>query len=193
MSAPGTTPHMFMFKLPLLGEPAVGKTTLVRAFMGGRISDRYSPTLGVEIGRKKVIFDLEDQPVEVHFQLWDLAGQVSFKTIRSSYYKGASGLVLVYDIGRYATFMACEKWLAEAWNELGHLPMVLVGNKLDLRLQGKAEVTTEEGKEYAQSIEEGINLPTPFIEASAIRARNADKPFIELAKVIMLKQREQAE
>jgi small GTP-binding protein len=193
LSAPETTPHAFMFKLPLLGEPAVGKTTLVRAFMGGRISDRYSPTLGVEIGRKTVIFDFEDQPVEVRYQLWDLGGQVAFKTIRSSYYKGSSGLVLVYDIGRHSTFMACEKWLAEAWNELGHLPMVLVGNKLDLRQEGKAEVTTEEGKEYAQSIEEGIKFPTPFIEASALRARNADKPFIELAKIIMLKQREQAE
>lgn len=193
MSAPTADQKVYKLKLPLLGDPAVGKTTLVKAFMGGSLTDRYSPTLGVEIGKKVISLEFEGKLYEINYQLWDLAGQVTFKTIRSTYYRGASGIVLVYDIGRYQTFLACEKWLEEAWGILGQVPVVLVGNKLDLRQQGKGEVTTEDGKGYAANIQEGINLSTPFVEASAIRARYADKPFKELARVILTQKLKQAE
>ncbi|MFQ5981215.1 MAG: GTP-binding protein [Candidatus Heimdallarchaeota archaeon] len=193
MSPLAAKPTMYKLKLPLIGEPSVGKTTLVKAFMGGTLTDRYSPTLGVEIGRKMVNIDLDGQPVEVYFQLWDLGGQASFKTIRGTYYKGAQGLVLVYDIGRHSTFLECEKWLGEAWGITGQVPLVLVGNKLDLRQKGEGEVTTEDGKSYAKNIQEQTSLMTPFIEASAIRARNADTPFKELAKVILRRILDKAE
>ncbi|MHA2271478.1 MAG: Rab family GTPase [Candidatus Hodarchaeales archaeon] len=193
MSAPTADQKLFKLKLPLLGDPAVGKTTLVKAFMGGSLTDRYSPTLGVEIGKKVISFEFEGKLFEVNYQLWDLAGQVTFKTIRSTYYRGASGIVLVYDISRYQTFLACEKWLEEAWGILGQVPVVLVGNKLDLRQQGKGEVSIEDGKDYAAKIQEGINLSTPFVEASALRARYADKPFKELARVILTQKLKQAE
>jgi Ras-related protein Rab-1A len=193
LSAPTADQKLFKLKLPLLGDPAVGKTTLVKAFMGGSLTDRYSPTLGVEIGKKVISFEFEGKLFEVNYQLWDLAGQVTFKTIRSTYYRGASGIVLVYDISRYQTFLACEKWLEEAWGILGQVPVVLVGNKLDLRQQGKGEVSIEDGKDYAAKIQEGINLSTPFVEASALRARYADKPFKELARVILTQKLKQAE
>ncbi len=184
-------PKLFMLKLPLLGDAAVGKTTLVRAFMGGTISEKYSPTLGVEIGRKIVHIELDQGLVEINFQLWDLAGQASFKTIRSSYYRGASGLVLVYDIGRRDTFINLEKWLEEAWGFLGHVPIVLVGNKLDLRAKNQEEVSRDEGKEYAERIKAETGLNTPFIEACAIRSQNADTPFKDLGNVIISHKGEQ--
>ena len=188
----------FSLKLPLLGEPAVGKTTLVKAFMEGIITERYAPTLGIEIGKKTLMItrttsnNVLDR-VEPHFQLWDIAGQTFFKKIRSSYYRGASGLILVYDIGRHSTFEALEKWLEEAWTTVGQVPMVLVGNKLDLRQKGNGEVSKQEGMTYARQIEEQLAIPTPFVEASALRTQNADKPFKELAKLILTRQEEQAD
>ncbi|MFQ5978563.1 MAG: GTP-binding protein [Candidatus Heimdallarchaeota archaeon] len=172
-------------KIPLLGEGGVGKTTLVKGFMEGKITKGYSPTMGVEVGKTTVTLEIKDKIAKVNFQLWDLAGQSAYKKFRTLYYRGAVGLILVYDIGCRDSFEACEGWLEEAWGVVGKRPMVLVGNKSDLRKIGRGEVTSEEGEAFAKQIYEKTNLPALFVEACAIRLLNADKPFKELAKTLI--------
>ncbi|MFX0113613.1 MAG: Rab family GTPase [Candidatus Hodarchaeota archaeon] len=175
-----------MFKIPLLGEGAVGKTTLVRAFMGGIISSgAYKGTLGAEIGVKKLNLTMNNgERVEIQLQLWDLAGQPAFKAIRSTFYVGSVGGILVYDLTRAETLNKLDEWLRELHDAVGKaIPVALVGNKKDLR---GAETTlgTSMGEEKATNITQKTGYETPFVEASAIRSENADKPFERLATII---------
>lgn len=110
-------------------------------------------------------------------QIWDTAGQERFKTITSSYYKGAHGIILVYDITDKQTFKDIDNWLAEAdKNANENVIKLLVGNKADL--ESKRQVTFEEGKELADSL--GIK----FIETSALSSNNVETAFITLATEI---------
>ena len=113
-------------------------------------------------------------------QIWDTAGQERFKTITSSYYKGAHGIILVYDITDRQSFKDIENWLAEV-DKFGNENVVklLVGNKSDL--ENSRQVKTEEGKELADSL--GIK----FLETSAKDSVNVDKAFITLSNEIRSK------
>ncbi|MFX0209053.1 MAG: Rab family GTPase [Candidatus Hodarchaeota archaeon] len=172
--------QMFV-KLVMLGDATVGKTTLVKAFIGGEIKDGYRATLGADIGRKSVKIGES----ELTFQIWDLSGQQSFQQVRATFYKGAKGAILVYDVSHRETFENLQSWIQEFWNTVGVLPMVIVANKIDLREEGLGEVTTNEGKVYAQQIGEMGKIETPFIEASAIRYENADDAFLQFGKLIL--------
>merc|ERR1711977_196232 len=135
--------------------------------------ESFLPTIGVDFKIKNV--DVNDKLVKLH--IWDTAGQERFKTITSSYYKGAHGIILVYDITDKQTFKDIENWLAEVdkfANE--NVIKLLVGNKCDL--ENQRQVSFEEGKELAD------NLGVKFIETSAKSANNVDKAFFTLANEI---------
>ncbi|MFX1513792.1 MAG: Rab family GTPase [Promethearchaeota archaeon] len=172
--------HMFI-KLVMIGDATVGKTTLIKAFMGGEIQEGYRATLGADIGKKNVKIGKSSMT----FQIWDLSGQQSFKQVRTTFYKGAKGAILVYDISQRETFDNLQSWSNEFWNTVGLQPIVIVGNKIDLRKIGQEEVTTEEGKKYAQQIEDETMIKTPFVEACAIRRENADEAFIQIGMLIL--------
>ncbi|MFW9914414.1 MAG: Rab family GTPase [Candidatus Thorarchaeota archaeon] len=177
-----------MFKVPLLGEGAVGKTTLVRAFMGGEMtSGEYKGTLGAEIGLKKLNLTTDKgEKIECQLQLWDLAGQPAFKAIRGTFYVGSVGAILVYDLSRTETLDKLDEWLKELNTAVAKpIPIALVGNKKDLRETGKTTLSTSEGKEKASEItQKWSGFETPFVEASAIRREKADEPFERLAMII---------
>ncbi|MFX0207327.1 MAG: Rab family GTPase [Candidatus Hodarchaeota archaeon] len=120
---------VLFWKVVMLGEAMVGKTTLVKAFMGVEFTEGYKATLGTDLSRKVV--QINDE--EVIFQIWDLAGQQAFKTIRSTFLKGAKGAIVVYDISSRESFLKTKDWLKELFSVVGKIPVVLVGNKLDLR------------------------------------------------------------
>jgi len=116
----------------------------------------------------------------VKLQIWDTAGQERFKTITASYYKGAHGIILVYDITDRQSFKDIENWLAEV-DKYGNENVVklLVGNKSDL--EASRQVKTEEGKTLADSL--GIK----FLETSAKDAVNVEKAFTTLSNEIKSK------
>ena len=173
-------------KVTLLGDGAVGKTTLVKSYMDSLTSDRkYKATLGAEIAMKKIQIRLENKLVEVNLQLWDLAGQPSFSNIRKTFYMGSVGAILVYDIGRIETIQNINKWLEDLNSVMPRkIPVVLVGNKKDLREKGMGMLSTDLGKQKAAEITKITGLETPFVEASAIRSENADAPFERLVELI---------
>ena len=158
-----------IFKIVLIGDSSVGKTNILSKY----ISDEYDPdtqaTIGVELSTKNYTFDNN----EVKVQIWDTAGQEKYRSITSSYYKGAHGCLLVYDITRKVTFENIDKWLAEIkLSSNNEINMVLIGNKCDL--EDKREVSIEE----AQNIAKLLNLA--FMETSALNGTNVEKAFNEL-------------
>ncbi len=158
-----------VFKLIILGSAAVGKTTLVNSFLRkDQVSD-YRPTLGISISTQKYYIQgfKED---EISFLVYDLAGQEFFKRVRHEYYKGANCAFIVYDITRRKTFdEGVNFWFKDAREELGDLPFVLIGNKVDL--EGKREVSKEEGLKKADE------LRSFFIETSALHNINVQDTF----------------
>ncbi len=158
-----------IFKIVLIGDSSVGKTNILSKY----ISDEYDPdtqaTIGVELSTKNYTFDNN----EVKVQIWDTAGQEKYRSITSSYYKGAHGCLLVYDITRKATFENIDKWLAEIkLSSNNEINMVLIGNKCDL--EDKREVSIEEAQNKAKL------LNMAFMETSALNGTNVEKAFNEL-------------
>jgi len=175
---------VYLYKIVLLGDGMVGKTTLRRVFMGKGFSEAYIMTFGCDFAVKDVILE---NGVKVRLQIWDLAGQPSFEKIRKSYYKGSKGAILVYDTTRRETLEHVPLWVKELFSNTGkkEIPIVLVGNKIDLRIRQKSHVSTEEGQKMKEFLQENFKLNVLFIETSAKTGENVDTAFKILAREIV--------
>ena len=162
------------YKILLLGDSSVGKTCFLKRYIDNTFQDAYLSTIGFDFKFKYVKLKSGKQ---VKIQLWDTAGQERFRTIAKNYYKGAHGIVLIYDITSKKTYDNIRKWLNQIKDEASHLiSIMLVGNKIDC--VEKREVTTEEGQSLANS----NNLP--FYEASAKDSINVNECFQDLIEKI---------
>ncbi|MHA1714751.1 MAG: GTP-binding protein, partial [Promethearchaeota archaeon] len=111
------------FKIVTIGEPAVGKTSLIRRFTTGKFSESYLKTIGADFTIKYL--DYPDK--RVLLQIWDLAGDSRFKWIRRDYYQEANGCLIVYDITRKETYNELDEWVKNLRNYCGDIPAVLMG------------------------------------------------------------------
>lgn len=173
-----------MFKLVLIGDAAVGKTSIRRRYMGTGFVAQHLATIGVDFAQKYVNY--EEQTVRL--VIWDLAGQEAYERIRSYYYQGCSAVVLVYSVVDRRSFDNASKWLVEAHKYIGGLPPSLVlGNKIDLREQRRKHeiVTREEGQEFAQIFSERMEVPVLFRETSALTGENINTAFQELTELMI--------
>ncbi|KAM6568135.1 hypothetical protein CsatB_016120 [Cannabis sativa] len=161
----------YLFKAVLIGDSAVGKSNLLSRFSKNEFRLDSKPTIGVEFAYRNI--RVSDNKL-IKAQIWDTAGQERFRAITSSYYRGALGALLVYDITRHKTFENVKKWLKEL-REFGNADMVvvLVGNKSDLG-QSSREVNEEEGKSLAEA--EGLC----FMETSALENVNVEEAFLNM-------------
>jgi small GTP-binding protein len=158
-----------LFKLIVLGSSAVGKTTLVNQFLKKEDIIDYRPTLGISISTQRYHVQGFKEDV-IKFLIFDLAGQSFFKRVRRDYYKGANCAFIVYDVTRRETFdEAIDFWLKDAQTELGNIPFVLIGNKIDL--EEDRVITKEEGLKKARE------LKSFFTETSALRNINVQDTF----------------
>jgi len=166
----------FLFKYIVIGPSGVGKSCLLLQFTDKRFHTDHDLTIGVEFGARMITIEGK----QVKLQIWDTAGQESFRSITRSYYRGAHGALLVYDITRRETFNHLKGWLAEVReNSNKEMVIMLIGNKSDLEL--KRQITFEEGKKFAT--ENGLI----FMETSAKTASNVDEAFLETARQIFHK------
>jgi len=167
----------FVFKITVLGEAAVGKTSLLNRFCEGSFQEDYKPTLGANIIRKDVSIE---ETVKVRLIMWDLAGQEKYNVIRSMYFQGCEGALFVYDVTRYNTFDSIKsKWLRDFQKYIRKEGVyVLIGNKTDM--QEDRVVTSEKGKELADDIK-----ASHFIETSARLGENIEEAFLLLVKQIL--------
>jgi Ras-related protein Rab-2A len=165
--------YSFLFKYIIIGDTGVGKSCLLLQFTDKRFQPVHDLTIGVEFGARMI--SVADKPVKL--QIWDTAGQESFRSITRSYYRGAAGALLVYDITRRETFNHLARWLEEArQNSHQNMVIMLIGNKSDL--EHRRQVSKEEGEAFAE--EHGL----VFLETSAKTAANVEQAFMNTADKI---------
>lgn len=170
----------FVFKIVILGDAAVGKTSLINQYIEHSFQEDYKPTLGANIIRKDIHVDKIN--ANVRLIMWDLAGQEKYNVIRSMYFQGCVGALLVYDITRRATFETVNsKWLRDFEKYVKKEgTYILIANKTDLTEQ--RVVSTEEGNSFKREIN-----ASDFIETSAKYGENVEKAFENLVHNILIK------
>ena len=165
--------YNMIFKLIIIGDTSVGKTNILTKYLRNEFDPNSKSTVGVEFGTKNIEVDNN----KIKLQIWDTAGQERYRAITSSYYKGAKGAILVYDITRKSTFENIDKWIPDLKkNGDDDIIMILVGNKSDL--EDQRQVSEEEGKEKAQ------NYKIAFLETSAFNGNNIEKAFKDLIDLV---------
>ena len=167
-----TEPFDIVFKIIVVGDAGVGKTSLALRYTQNTFTEEYIVTIGVNFLSKLVKINND----RVKLQIWDTGGQERFAYIRPSYYKGATGAIITYDITNRESFIHLPRWLKELDKYCEGLITVLVGNKADL--EDRRQVEYSEGEDFAKS------YSLPFFETSAKENKNVVDVFEYLARAI---------
>lgn len=169
-----------LFKLLLVGDAGVGKSSILLRFTDDTFDAHLQSTIGVDFKVKVLTIRTPDGDKRVKVTIWDTAGQERFRTLTSSYYRGAQGIILVYDISRRDTFEALNQWLqeVEVYCPGGgrNVVKLLVGNKVDMPAR---VVSTTEAQEWARS--RGML----FVESSAKTRVGIQQVFEETVRKIL--------
>ncbi|CCK70014.1 Rab GTPase family protein KNAG_0D02650 [Huiozyma naganishii CBS 8797] len=174
MSASGENSKQYdsIMKVLLIGDSGVGKSCLLVRFVEDKFSPSFITTIGIDFKIKTV--DINGKKIKL--QLWDTAGQERFRTITTAYYRGAMGIILVYDVTDERTFENVKNWFKTVSDHAtDDAQLLLVGNKCDMDTR---LVTHEQGEAL------GKELGIPFVEASAKDDTNVNEVFFTLAKLI---------
>ncbi|MFP4000753.1 MAG: Rab family GTPase [Thermoplasmata archaeon] len=197
-------------KILLLGDGAVGKTSLVRRFVEQEFNESYKMTIGVNVKKKEI------ESLDLTMMIWDIYGQRLNKDLHSTNYSGADGAMLVYDQTRYETFESLDEWIDEVFSVIGDIPLVILGNKNDLikdfeesdrtdfdafvkenhldvveshtRLYGENpkfnKVTEEDLKDWSETKRDRGEVDFSYFLTSAKTGENVERAFRSLGKMI---------
>ena len=133
-------PEYFKKKVLILGDGAVGKTSLIRRYVVDKFSDEYITTIGTKTTKKDVTLEVEGQAWNVSLLIWDVLGQKGYTEVQTSAFQGAKGVILVYDLSRPETRGSLvDYWIPRVWKVVGRLPMAVFANKADLAIDLAAE------------------------------------------------------
>ena len=161
-----------VLKFVIVGDKSVGKFTLRNRFLGFGTGSYYLMTIGVEYGIKEIVH--QEEPFagsNTYAQVWLITSQERFASIRPLYYQNSQMALLVYDVTVPQSLENIVNWIKEIQASVGIIPVVLIGNKIDLRKNVPNSVTTAIGSEFAKRIKrELLNdaFEVPFVETSAI-------------------------
>ena len=162
----------FLYKILLLGDSSLGKTCFLMRYTDNTFQEIHMSTIGLDYKLKNV--QLDDGKM-VKIQIWDTAGQDRFRSITKNYYKGAHGIILIYDITNQKTFENVKNWINQIKEEVSNkVTIILVGNKIDD--EDHRVVSTEQGEKMAK------DFGLMFFECSAKSGVNIDSTFNELVK-----------
>lgn len=169
-------PFDILLKILLIGDMGVGKSCLLLRYSDDIFNAAHVSTIGVDFKIRTVV---KDEKV-IKLQIWDTAGQERFRTITQSYYKGAHGVIVVYDVTKRDSFSNLSTWFADVRESSEpDVCCLIVGNKCDLEKQ--RQVTREMGENFAS--EHGF----PFVETSAKNAVNVETAFAQMVDEIFKK------
>jgi Ras-related protein Rab-2A len=167
-----------LFRVIIVGDTGVGKSCLLLRFSENTFNEQHNVTIGVEFGSKSI----EIGTSSVKLQIWDTAGQESFRSITRSFYRRADGVLLVYDATARHTFDNCKYWLEEIrQNSASDVVVYLVANQIDLvATEGEnREVSTQEGQDFAKQ-----NNLSGFKETSARSGINVNEAFNDFCSIL---------
>lgn len=161
------------YKLVILGDIYVGKTSIINQFMYESFDTNYQATIGIDFLSKTI--HIEDRPLRL--QLWDTAGQERFRSLIPNYIRDCSAAIVVYDVTNNASFESIDKWISDVRNERGDSAVIaLVGNKTDKTTERC--VSKEAGEEKAKK------LSAIYQETSAKNGQNVKDLFRDISKVL---------
>ncbi|HYY48891.1 MAG TPA: Rab family GTPase [Thermoplasmata archaeon] len=178
MERPAMVDDRIKRKILLLGDGAVGKTSLIRRFVVDKFSDDYITTIGTKVTKKDLRLESPGKATDLTFMIWDVLGQKGYKGIQESSFQGAKGALIVYDVTRSDTAMSLQKyWIPHLMKTAGPIPLVLVGNKIDL---SKSRREAAEVLEYFTE-----TFGTKGFLGSAKTGENVETAFSTLAKAMI--------
>ncbi len=165
-------------KVLILGDGAVGKTSLIRRFVVDKFDDKYILTIGSKVTAKALNIEMHGEPIYLKLQIWDILGQKGYQRLYNSTFRGSKGVLLVADITRKETLQNLEDyWIPTIQKFSGNIPFVILANKLDL---GKvAKFKEKELREFAGKYE------VPSYVTSAKTGENVDLAFQVLGKIMI--------
>lgn len=169
----------YLFKVIVVGDGAVGKTSLTRKFTTGQFRESYKMTIGVDFSIKILKIPRKGKSKEstVKLQIWDTGGQERFSYVRPLYYRGALGALCCYDITNRKSFLNLPKWFNDIEKHCGNIPTILIATKTDLAELRVVDV--DEGQGFAE--QRGI----PFFETSAKDGSYVEDTFNRLTAQIV--------
>lgn len=161
--------HEYIFKIAVLGNGGVGKTSLVLQYTEHKFQDSYIMTIGTNFAVKMMKYS---DDIAVKLQIWDLAGQKAFNFVRPTFYQGSHTLIFVFDLTQRESFDDIVNWVEEANQFIPNTPYILVGNKADIVEQ--RVISKKEGELLAAKIN------APYYEVSAKTAQNLEEMFQDI-------------
>jgi small GTP-binding protein len=174
----------YIYKIAVVGNGGVGKTSMVLRYCENSFKENYIMTIGSNFSTKTVYLP-EHPNFQVKLQIWDLAGQKHFSFVRPPFYRGATGVVYVFDLTRRSSFADLNDWKNEVEKVIGQKACILVGNKIDLAREGTREVSAQDGealktelgakKYFETSAKEGDSVEDVFKELTVEILRTAGK------------------
>lgn len=161
----------FKKKVLILGDGAVGKTSLIRRYVVDRFSDEYITTIGTKTTKKDITVDVGGKTWDLTLMIWDVLGQKGYTEVQTSAFEGGRGVILVYDVSRPETRTSLvDYWIPRLWQVVGKLPMVIFGNKADLAKDPAAEEAslrslyeTYQCDGHLTSAKTGLNVEAAFL------------------------------
>lgn len=166
----------YLFKLLLIGDSGVGKTSVLFRFSDDAFNSTFISTIGIDFKIRTI--ELGDKKIKL--QIWDTAGQERFRTITTAYYRGAMGILLVYDITNEKSFENIKTWIKNIEQHASaDVEKMILGNKCDM--EDKRKITKEQGEQLAKEYN------VKFMETSAMNRTNVEKAFTEIASDIKSK------
>ena len=164
-----------VYKVLLLGDSTVGKTCFLLRYCDKTFEDAHLTTVGLDYRLKSMVLK---NGKNVKLQIWDTAGQDRFRAITKNYYKGANGIILIYDVTNLQSYENVKNWIAQIKESANQNVIIyLVGNKIDIKEEDRC-VKTEDGKKLAEEFK------LPFFESSAKIGININEIFEQIVEKI---------
>lgn len=180
----------YFLKLTLMGDGAVGKTNLRRNYLGVGFTQDHLMTIGADFAATEKQYTFGEKIFNVTFQIWDLAGQSTFSQVRSMYYKGCFGALMVFDRTRPSSFDNIKSWMDELKKHSGRgeIPTILLGNKYDLVESAEQVVPQEDIDKLVTELNKNsakTGITVKYLDTSALNGLNVDVAFESMGETIL--------
>jgi small GTP-binding protein len=176
--------HHVKSKVCLVGEAAVGKTSLVRRYVLDEFDDKYITTLGAKVSKKEMEYEYpeKDAHVDMDMTIWDIMGEKGFRDLlKDAYFQGAKGVIAVCDITRISTVKELDDWIKSVFEVVGEVPVIYAVNKNDLRDEVMLMFTEKDLLQWTRAFD------AQYFYTSAKTGENVEKAFKALGSAIIAK------